>query len=202
MPRDADRAGASDFSAGVDQGSWVAYSTCLIQPVSVRLLRQAAKPPAAARATIAAAPITNGTADPSDVSDVAGDAETLTIFGPGRRPEAEVPDFVELEEGGVLVDGGFVPPAPRAKVVAVVAAVDVGDFPLEVVGVWIEVGVEAVGGEVLVVPSVVVGLGCEVVVVVGGPALFARTELGENGGCTFGLLAPNVHASTLPGGGS
>jgi hypothetical protein len=49
---------------------------------------------------------------------------------------------------------------------------------------------------------VVVGLPGDVVVVTGGPGLFARTELGENGGCTFGLLAPNVHASTLPGGGS
>jgi hypothetical protein len=168
----------------------------------VRLLRQAAKPPAPARQTIAAAPIANGTADPSDASDVAGDAETLTILGPGRRPEAERPDLVKLEEGGVVVDEGFVPPPPRATEVAVVAAADVGDVALEVVEVWVEVGGEVVGDEVLVVRSAVVGLTDDVVVVVGGPGLFARTEPGENGGCTFGLLAPNVHASTLPGGGS
>jgi hypothetical protein len=53
-------------------------------------------------------------------------------------------------------------------------------------------------GDVLCV-LVVVGF---VVVVTGGPWLFARTELGVNGGCTFGSAAPNVQASTLPGGGS
>ena len=141
----------------------------------MRLLRQAAKPPAAAKTTIAAAPITNGTGDPPDASDVAGDAETLTIFGPGRRPEAESPDFVELEGGGVVVEEGFVPPAPRGSDVAVVAAVDVGDCPLEgVVEVWVEVGGDVVRGDVPVVPSVVVGPADDVVVVTGGPGLFAE----------------------------
>ena len=72
-----------------------------------------------------------------------------------------------------------------------------------VVEVWVEAGGVVVRDDVLVVvPSVVVGLADDVVVVTGGPGLFARTELGGNGGCTFGLLAPKVHASTLPGGGS
>ncbi|MGO9344371.1 MAG: hypothetical protein ACLP6E_17935 [Acidimicrobiales bacterium] len=55
--------------------------------------------------------------------------------------------------------------------------------------------------DVLVVLSVV-EVDDVVLVVTGGPGLFARTELGENGGWTFGFAAPNVHASTLPGGGS
>jgi hypothetical protein len=172
------------------------------QPDSARLRRQAANPPAPAKQTIARAPITKGTADPSGPLEVAGEAETLTILGPGRRPEAGIPDFVELDEGGVLVEEDFLPPPPRASEVAVVGAVDAGDFPLEVVvEVFVETGVDVVRGEVLVVLSVV-GLADEVVVVGGGPGLFARTELGENGGWTFGSLAPNVHASALPGGGS
>jgi hypothetical protein len=139
---------------------------------------------------------------------VAADAATLTILGPGRRPEVEFRDFPELDEGeldegGELVEEDFVPPGPRASVAAVVSPLDVGDFPPGVVtGVCVEVGGEVVRGVVPVESSVVVGLADEVVVVAGGPGLFARTELGGNGGWTFGLLAPNVHASTLPGGGS
>ncbi len=97
-----------------------------------------------------------------------------------------------------------VPPPLWASDVELVGAVDVGgdsfDVDVEVCVCDVE---EVVGGEVLVVLSVVVvGLGHVVVVVTGGPGLFARTELGENGGCMFGFAAPNVHASTLPGGGS
>lgn len=103
----------------------------------------------------------------------------------------------------VLVEVGLVAPAPRAPEVEVVVAVDVGVFPLEVV---VEVGVggsgDVVRDVVRVVTSVVGELVDDVVVVTGGPGLFARTELGEKGGWTFGSLAPNVHASTLPGGGS
>jgi hypothetical protein len=64
---------------------------------------------------------------------VAGDAATLTIFGPDRWPEAELPDLVEIEDGGVLVDEVFVPPPPRTTEVAVLTAVDVADFPGELV---------------------------------------------------------------------
>jgi hypothetical protein len=172
------------------------------QPASVRLRRQAAKPPAPARQTMAITPTRNGTDDPAEVAEAAPDAEILTIFGPGRRPEAEIPDFVELEDGGVLV-GDFVPPAPRGAEVGVVAAVGVVSLGAVVeVWVWVEGGGGVVRVVVLVVvPSVVVGLD-DVVVVTGGPGLSARTELGENGGFTFGSLAPKVHASTLPGGGS
>jgi len=52
--------------------------------------------------------------------------------------------------------------------------VDVRDFEFEVEGV--------VRGVELVVVLPVVGLGDVVVVVAGGPGLFARTALGENGG--------------------
>jgi hypothetical protein len=191
--------GASDLSEGVGQESWQ-----LTQPASVRLRRQAAKPAAPAKQTMATAPMRNGTDDPAEVPEVVPDSEMLTILGPGRRPEAAIPDFGELEEGGVLV-GGLAPPAPRGSEVAVVAAV--GCVSLDVVvevWVWLEGGGDVVRDDVLVaVPSVVVvGLADDVVVVTGGPGLLARTELGGNGGFTFGLLAPKVHASTLPGGGS
>ena len=84
-----------------------------------------------------------------------------------------------------------------------VATVDVGDFPLAVVAdVWVEGGGDVVRVEVFAVVSVVEELAEVVVVVTGGPGLFARTELGEKGGCVFGLLSPNIHASTLPAGGS
>jgi hypothetical protein len=101
------------------------------------------------------------------------------------------------------VEDGFVPPVRRGPDVAL--AGPLGDFPIEVeveVEVCVAGCVDDVGGDVPVVLSVVVGFGDDVVVVTGGPGLFARTELGENGGFTFGLLAPKVHASTLPGGGS
>jgi hypothetical protein len=87
-------------------------------------------------------------------------------------------------------------------VVAAVGCVSLGAVVVDV-WVWLEGGGDVVRDDVLVVvPSVVVGLADDVVVVTGGPGLLARTELGGNGGFTFGLLAPKVHASTLPGGGS
>lgn len=108
--------------------------------------------------------------------------------------------------------GDFVVPAPCDPEVSVVRAVGEGTCPPDVLALWLAdlgavvgavVGVVARGEVpgVLSVVEVVDGV-VVVVVVVGGPGLFARTELGEKGGFTFGFVAPNVQASTLPGGGS
>lgn len=149
--------------------------------------------------------------EPVDAFGSDGAAETLTILSAGCRLSPGL-ELVGPEDLGELLGGDFVVLEPRPTEVGVVATVGVvvppdGALELEVAPVG-EVALadvlsvvplgDVLCGDVLCV-LVVVAL---VVVVTGGPWLFARTELGGNGGCKFGSAAPNVQASTLPGGGS
>ncbi len=113
-------------------------------------------------------------------------------------------DVVGVVGRGVVVDETACEPGPvvPTSVLDDEDAPDAGDGPAPGLG---EDGPGEPWGAVLV-GTVVVGavvVGAVLVVVPDPEVLVARTELGENVGCPSGPMSvdPNVHASTLPGGG-